>query len=88
MGVAFSADIKCEITASNGNQILWLIGRTITYEEKQLTVSLYNIICRPHLKYCFQAHRPYRKKGIDKLESIKRRATKMFPEPSESRLIE
>ena len=38
VGVIFSADIKvseqCRITASKGNQVLWLIRRTITYKEK------------------------------------------------------
>ena len=67
LGVPFSADMKvseqCRIAASKGNQILGLIRRTITYKEKQLIV-------RPHLEYCIQAWRPYRKKDIDKLERI------------------
>ena len=54
--------------------------RTIMYKEKQSIVSLYKAIVRPHLEYCIQAWRPYRKKDIDKLERIQRRATKMIPE--------
>ena len=38
--VTNSADMKvsdqCGIAASKGNQILWLIRRTITYKKKQL----------------------------------------------------
>ena len=65
--------------------------RTIAYKEKQLSVPLYKAIVRPHLDYCIQAWRPYRKKDIDKLERIQRRATKIIPElrdlSYESRLL-
>ena len=44
LGVTFSADMKvseqCGIAASKGNQIIWLIRRTITYKENQLIVPL------------------------------------------------
>ena len=62
------------------------------YKEKQLIVPLYKAIVRPHLEYCIQARRPYRKKELDKLERIQRRATKMIPElrdlSYESRLLQ
>ena len=65
LGVTFSADMKvseqCGIAASKGNQILGLIRITITYKEKLLIVPLYKAIVRPHLEYCIQAWRPYRK---------------------------
>ena len=84
LGETFSAGMKvseqCGIAASKGNQILGLIRRTIMYKEKQLIVPLYKAIVRPHLEYCIQAWRPYRKKDMDKLERIQRRATKMIPE--------
>ena len=84
LGVTFSADMKvseqCGIAASKGNQILGQIRRTIMYKEKQLIVPLYKAVVRPHLEYCIQAWRTYRKKDIDKLERIQRRATKIIPE--------
>ena len=80
LGVTFSADMKVSEQCGIGNQILGLVRRTITYKEKQLIVSLYKAIIRPHLEYCIHAWRPYCKKGIDKLERIQRRATKIIPE--------
>ena len=72
---------QCGIAAWKGNQIiLGLIRRNIMYKEKQVIVPLYKAIVRPHLEYCIQAWRPYRKKSIDKLERIQRRATKMIQE--------
>ena len=67
---------QCQIAASKGNQILWLVRRTIAYKEKQLIVPLYKAIVRPHLEYCIQAWRPYRKKDIDRLERYKEKQLK------------
>ena len=82
--VTISANMKvseqCGIAASKGNQILGLIRRNITYKEKKLIIPLYKAIVRPHLEYCIQAWRSYRKKNIDTLERIQRRATKIIPE--------
>ena len=66
--------------ASNGNQILGLIRRNITYMEKKLITPLYKAIVRPHLESCIRARRPYRKKDIIKVESVQRGATKLIPE--------
>ena len=78
------ADIKvseqCGNAASKGNHILGLIMINITCKEKRLIIPLYNAIVRPHLEYCIQAWRPYRKKDIYTFERMQRRATKMIPE--------
>ena len=56
-----------------------LIRRNIVYKEKELIIPLYKTIVRPHLEYCIQAWGTYRKKDIDMLERVQRRATKMIP---------
>ena len=72
LGLTISANMKvsaqCGIAAAKGNQILGLIRRNIVYKT----------IVRPHLEYCIQAWRSYRKKDIDILERVQRRATKMI----------
>ena len=59
--------------------------------EKQLIVPLYKVV-RLHLEYCIQAWVQYRKKDIDKLRRIQRRASKIITELTdrsyESRLLE
>ena len=41
-------------------------------------IPLYKTIVRSHFEYCIQAWRPYRKKDIDMLERVQRRATEMI----------
>ena len=70
----------CGIAASHGNQILGLIRKKHNIQGKKLIITLYKAVVRPHLEYCIEAWRPYRKKDIDTLERIQRRATKIIPE--------
>ena len=70
---------RCRIAAFNGNQVIGVIRRNMTYKAKRLIVPLYKAIVRPHLAYCIQAWSPYIRKDIDMLEKIQRRATKFIP---------
>ena len=85
LGVTINANIsilkvseQCRIAASQGNQILGMIRRNITYKENGLIVPLYKAIVRPHLEYCIQAWRPYLRKDIDMLEKVQRTTTKLI----------
>ena len=59
LGLTISADMKvleqCGIAAAKINRILGLIRRNIVYKEKELIITLYKTIVRPHLEYCIQA---------------------------------
>ena len=76
IGVTFNANMKvseqCRIAASKGSQVLGMIRRNITYQEKSLNVPLYKAIVRHHLYYCIHAWRPYPRKDTYMLEQIQR----------------
>ena len=51
----------------------------MTHKENGLIVPLYKAVVRHHLEYCIQAWRLYRRKDIDMLEHVQRRAIKLIP---------
>ena len=59
LGVTMNGNMKiseqCKIAASNGNQVVGMIRRNITYKENSLIVPLYKSIVRSHYEYCIQA---------------------------------
>ena len=67
----------CGIAASKGNKIIGIYRRIITYMEK---IGNCTPVQSNSLEYYIQTRRPHRKKDIEKLERIKRKATKMIPE--------
>ena len=75
LGVTMNANMKvseqCRIAASQGNQVLGMIRRNITYKEKSLIAPLNKAIVRPHLKYCIQAWNSHLRKDIDMLEKYR-----------------
>ena len=45
---------------------------------REVTLSPYSTLVRPHLQYCIQLWGPQRKKHMDLLERVQRRDTKMI----------
>ena len=69
---------QCEILAQKSNCILDYINRSVTSRLREVILSFYSALMRPHLAYCIQFWGPQHKKGMELLKQIQRRATKMI----------
>ena len=68
---------------NKANIILGVIRRSFEYLDRNTLVMLYKSLVRPHIEYANQAWAPYKKKHIDMLENVQRRATRLVPGLSE-----
>ena len=59
LGVTISSNLKpslqCSEVVKKANKIIGLIGRSFDYKSKDIILTLYNSLVRPHLEYCVQA---------------------------------
>ena len=82
LGVTIQSSLKwnknCAESVSKANKVLGLIRRTFRYLDKNMFLSLYKSLVRPHLEYSIQAWSPHLRKDIDLMEKVQRRATKMI----------
>ena len=54
-------------------------GGSINYKSKEVVLTLYRNLVRPHLQYCVQFWSPQFQKDIDAREKVQRRATRLIP---------
>ncbi|PKU45716.1 hypothetical protein llap_3980 [Limosa lapponica baueri] len=65
---------QCALAVPKAASILGCIRRSVASRSREVILILYSPLVRPHLEYCI----PQYKKGMDLLEQVQRRATKMI----------
>jgi hypothetical protein len=61
------------------NRRIGLIKKGFDCLDKEMFMYLYPVLIRPLLEYCVQVWSPHKKRDIDLLERVQRRATKIVP---------
>jgi len=56
---------QCVLTAQNANRILGCIKRNVVRRLREMTLSLYSALVRPHPEYCIQFCGPLLKKDME-----------------------
>ena len=70
---------RCQAAIGKANRVLGCIRRGIIYQSKEVVLTLYRNLVRPHLEYCVQFWPPHFRKDIDAMERVQRRATRLIP---------
>jgi ribonuclease P/MRP protein subunit RPP40 len=75
LGIIVQEDLKwgkqCLKAVKTANKVLGMIKRTFCFLSKEIVITLYKSLVRPHLEYSVQAWRPHLKKILMLLKGYK-----------------
>ena len=84
IGVTFSTKLDFDLHINNivnkANQMTGLIKRSFKYIDKDVFLTLYKSIVRPHLEYANVVWHPIYRRQMQSIENVQRRATKIVKE--------
>ncbi|GAB0205407.1 mitochondrial enolase superfamily member 1 [Grus japonensis] len=69
---------QCVLAAQKANHVLGCIKRRVTSRSREVILPLHSALVRPHLEYCIQLWGPQYRRGMELLEKVQRRATKLI----------
>ena len=84
LGVLFDEDLKFRkhvgAICNKANRMIGLVRRTFKYMDKEIFLTLFKSMIRPHVEYACTVWDPLLKGDIKQIEKVQRRATKLLKE--------
>ena len=69
---------QCVLVAQKASCFLSCIKRSVASRAREVILTLYSALARPHLEYCVQMWSPQYRRHVGLLERVQRRDTEMI----------